>query len=806
MAGGNSTINCSYAALKQCSSKITCDANMVFSFGKSMGDMIWRVNALLLISAILAGVIVGIGIYGQRYRHHPFTRFIFLGATTLFLPVVSTVVSTGAGRDSDYIVRRRDDMQKGDTIWLTGKCEPVVHSFLVVIWASLVQIIMVNTSAVVAVDDREGGSIGPPFELLVQGVWTCYLGINYIILSHNGRRIQTFGITIAALEVVPFALTCAKMVLKYYAFEKAWQSFALGRNPHLVSRYMKQQSLQETSSHHGEPVVAEDAPPRLLVMGEEKRHVEKQPLGYMLKDDSWTTLHKNGLVTIDRVWRLGDMLPTSELLKPRKDLCLSFALFKLLRCRFAGYKVRNNSGSKGTFSFWSSLLKDGKHDRVFLVILDELYFLHDYYYSSLPISYSKYWLPIVDIFISLLSMAYCCALITIAPLWWGPYMFVPSLPQLVCHVFCIREQLASDTMHEEYGSWYFDLVPVILLSVLVMLAEVRDIASYICSNWTKVALICHLVNNHASLQHSLVKKKWIGLLLRCRCKLMKHWDEKIGQCNMLEIRPRTALPVLLRRLLRLPDQKKKVKVQEAVKACIMEVLRSSRHGRLSNGTACLRRQGQVGERLLWACNNKSTSCTMLTWHIATSILEIRYPHLHDQEQGSSSSPIPNTNYKVAATHLSRYCAYLVTWCPELLPDDKAWSSSQYEDVKKDVERVLAGFNTAGNSLMSEAKCQHLIQVLSANAKHEVLKEGARLGKQLLDLMVEGENAAWKLLAEFWSEMILYVAPSDNLKGHSEAIARGSELITLLWVLLFHAGIISRPGEDDGVPATSTGVV
>ncbi|CAL5091571.1 unnamed protein product [Urochloa decumbens] len=642
MAGGNSTINCSYAALKQCSSKITCDANMVFSFGKSMGDMIWRVNALLLISAILAGVIVGIGIYGQRYRHHLFTRFIFLSATTLFLPVVSTVVSTGAGRDSDYIVRRRDDMQKGDTIWLTGKCEPVVHSFLVVIWASLVQIIMVNTSAVVAVDDREGGSIGPPFELLVQGVWTCYLGINYIILSHNGRRIQTFGITIAALEVVPFALTCAKMVLKYYAFEKARQSFALGRNPHLVSRYMKQQSLQETSSHHGEPVVAEDAPPRVLVMGEEKRHVEK-PLGYMLKDDSWTTLHKNGLVTIDRVWRLGDMLPTSELLKPRKDLCLSFALFKLLRCRFAGYK------------------------------------------------------------------------------------------------------------------------------------------------------------------HSLVKKKWIGLLLRCTCKLMKHWDEKIGQCNMLEIRPRTTLPVLLRRLLRLPDQKK-VKVQEAVKACIMEVLRSSRHGRLSNGTACLRRQGQVGERLLWACNNKSTSCTMLTWHIATSILEIRYPHLHDQEQGSSSSPIPNTNYKVAATHLSWYCTYLVTWCPELLPDDKAWSSSQYEDVEKDVERVLARFNTAGNSLTSEAKCQQLIEVLSANAKHEVLKEGARLGKQLLDLMVEGEDAAWKLLAEFWSEMILYVAPSDNLKGHSEAIARGGELITLLWVLLFHAGIVSKPGEDDGVPATSISVV
>ncbi|CAN6222362.1 unnamed protein product [Urochloa humidicola] len=715
------------------------------SFDKSEGEMIWRGNALLLISAILAVVIVGIGIYGQRYRHHRFARFIFLGATTLFLPAVSTVISIGG--DNNYILRR-GYMQ--DAIGLIAKCQPLAHSYLVVIWASLVQIIMVSTSAVVAVDDREGGSIGPPFELLVQGAWTCYLGISYIIVSNYGRLDGQDKI-IVSLEVVPFALTCAKMVLKYYAFVKARQSFALGCNPHLIFRYMKQQSLQETS-HHGEPMVAEDVPPALLVMGEEKRHVEKQPLGYVFKDDSWTTSHNNGLVTIDRVWRLDNLLPTSTL-KPQKDLCLSFALFKLLRCRFARYKV--SAGSKGTFSFfWSLLLKDGEHDRVFLVISDEISFLHDYYYSSLPISYSKYWLPVAGIFISLFSIAYCCALFITG--FTSVYRFGSYTSQFFCAIYCIREDLLSDYMGKEYGSWYFNLVPIFLLSVLVMMAE-----------------------------HSLLKKKWISFLLRCRCKLMKHWDEKIGQCNMLEIRPRTTLPALLRHLLHLPDQKRKVKVQEAVKICIMEVVRRSRHGRLSNGTACLRRRGQVGERLLWACNNKSASCTLLTWHIATSIIDVRYPNLNDQEQGSSPMPDTNCIYKIAATHLSQ---------------------SLYEDVKKDAERVLAGCNTAGNLLTPEAKCQQLIEVLSADAKHEVLKEGARLGKQLLELMVEGENAAWKLLAEVWSEMILYVAPSDNLKGHSEAIARGGELITLLWALLFHAGMVSRPGEDDDVPATSAGVV
>ena len=108
----------------------------------------------------------------------------------------------------------------------------------------------------------------------------------------------------------------------------------------------------------------------------------------------------------------------------------------------------------------------------------------------------------------------------------------------------------------------------------------------------------------------------------------------------------------------------------------------------------------------------------------------------------------------------------------------------------------------------EAKCQQLIRLLAANAKHEVLKEGVRLGEQLVELtVVEGdETTVWKVMAEFWSEMILYVAPSDNLKGHKEAIARGGELITLLWVLLFHAGIVSRSGEEDGDASASAGVV
>lgn len=74
-----------------------------------------------------------------------------------------------------------------------------------------------------------------------------------------------------------------------------------------------------------------------MVMGEEVIQVEKQPQGYVVKD-------VKNMVTVDRVWRLDDTLLPRQLLL--KDLCLSFALFKLLRCRFTRYKL-GNAGSKG---------------------------------------------------------------------------------------------------------------------------------------------------------------------------------------------------------------------------------------------------------------------------------------------------------------------------------------------------------------------------------------------------------------------------------------------------------------------------
>ncbi|XP_071675379.1 uncharacterized protein [Lolium perenne] len=727
-----------------------------------------QVNVLLMVNAILMGVMVRLGAYGHRY-HHPFTRFLFKGATILFLPIVSYIVSTTG---SQFTVAVRSH---GGTI-AVGDCDPSIHTALVLVWTAFVQIIGINTTAIVAADVREGRSIAPPATLLVKAVWTTYLAAN-IMLGPDPEPLSIKGVYILPILVIfaPFALIFAKIFFKYYAWYSARQSFSFGRNPCFIVGYMMEQ-LPAEADHR---ITSQHVPPPLIVSNEDTMVVGTQPHGYRIMCSSRSADNERdcSLVTVDKIWELDDTLLNSR--AQLKDVCFSFALFKILRCRFAKFTVVTEEARD---LVWHMLLEDGDSTRTLRVIETELSFLHDYYYSSLPISYSKDWLPISSIFISLLSIGYCLFGI-IALIAYHSDLGVRG--QIRCNVSYKSNHDHNYMYRVKFGSLLYDVVPLSLLDALVVLSEVRDIASYVCSDWTKVALMCRYV----SWREYPTMRKWIGLLLQCRCKLVRPLKDNMNQCSIIVLHPRKLAPVaLLRRIIPLPEQKKSVKVPREVKTAIVDTLRSSSRGDdLRNGKMTWQQLGiQVGDNFLQAHGAQGTSDTLLAWHIATTIFEARNPRTLASSSGS------------VATHLSRYCAYLVAYCPELLPDNEGWSKSVYKATKKDADHAL---RDAVPAAMPELKYRQLVELLSAaGSKNQVLKEGARLGEQLVELMKGEEEAAWKALAGLWCETILYMAPSDNLDGHAEAVARGGELITLLWALLTH---VSIPEAATGSSTTTT---
>ncbi|KAJ1257795.1 hypothetical protein BS78_10G023300 [Paspalum vaginatum] len=81
-------------------------------------------------------------------------------------------------------------------------------------------------------------------------------------------------------------------------------------------------------------------------------------------------------------------------------------------------------------------------------------------------------------------------------------------------------------------------------------------------------------------------------------------------------------------------------------------------------------------------------------------------------------------------------------------------------------------------------------VLPRDNRCTILEQGARLGRELRAVVPEERRC--KVLADFWAEFILFLAPSSNAEMHAERLAVGGEFTTHLWALLTHAGILERP--------------
>uniref|UniRef100_J3KZL5 DUF4220 domain-containing protein n=1 Tax=Oryza brachyantha TaxID=4533 RepID=J3KZL5_ORYBR len=273
---------------------------------------------------------------------------------------------------------------------------------------------------------------------------------------------------------------------------------------------------------------------------------------------------------------------------------------------------------------------------------------------------------------------------------------------------------------------------------------------------------------------SPLMKRLIHCMLRFRCKSL-HDSYKMGQASIMDTN--TKIVKAVRRLFQLPDQKfQYVEMKPEVNTAILNKFRESNCCSLPTVTATLQ-QSPIGNGILRHYERKGTSDVILVWHIATCIFEIKHP----LDECTSA-------HAITASQLSRYCAYLLSSAPELLPDDKAWSKKLYKSVKKITEPI---FRSRSNAMPVQYD-DILKRLYEKGSDNTELKSGVELGKLLVDKTQGSEQEGWEVLAGFWSAMVLYLAPSDNVGGHREAIARGGELITILWVMLTHAGIITRP--------------
>ncbi|PVH33855.1 hypothetical protein PAHAL_8G079500 [Panicum hallii] len=697
----------------------------------------------------------------RRCSRHPALRFVLWSLSAAYLPLMSYVLS--------YMTTNLWSLDPKDQLWLIVSL--VLVQFLKAKADMKALAVAAVATPVAADDDINSLKVRPTMESLIYSFWVAGLVIYHIFFDNNAGKLEVVILFISPL----WALGACRMVLKFVAFHRATGSFALGRNVQLMDGYMVQ--LQEA-------VPAATAVPRLIVTGERKRDIEESPLGYRLRRAALEDEPASSLVTLDRVWLEGGTLLVPQL----KDLCLSFALFKCLRRRFAGYQLAE-TGSSWAFRFVRDGLlgREDDHERIFRVIASELTFASDFYYYPLPVASLGTLYAGLHFVLSMLIFSSLCLLVL-------------SL------VFLILLLGAFGGPSDERPAQYILPKLPALLALVIAWTEMSEMVASVRSNWTKISIVGHYIR---------CRSHWARRILSCllgRCKSPKQWKDEMGQTDLLLLtKPRSLLGKqswahhFFKRLIdQMRSRRNTLTVPPEVKASILGAFRSS-GGQLSAGTAAVHRRRQAFRHgITWAClGGEVTTATdsILVWCIATGLFENRC--------SSSSRKAPLPPEQVTATDmgvalcLSRYCMYLVAEAPDLLPDNSAWTRRRYQVVKDSIKAAL--LRSSGPDDLEVDVYGRLVDSFGSERSHEVLKKGSRLGKQLVEEAEKqrsedgeagdgGQDTVWKLLAEFWSEMLLYLSPSDNVKGHMQVLQHGGELITLMWVLLLHAGITSRPAR------------
>lgn len=213
-------------------------------------------------------------------------------------------------------------------------------------------------------------------------------------------------------------------------------------------------------------------------------------------------------------------------------------------------------------------------------------------------------------------------------------------------------------------------------------------------------------------------------------------------------------------------------------------------GNLSDGRSSLSRN--EAETLHWACDQEFVAEKILAWHVATTLCLVGQHAMESRET--------RDNYQVA-TLLSDYCAYLVGFAPQLIADDIYATRLVFDNGRAAAMERLEGEGTLARMHQSASRMD--LGGGTDFAQQDVVFKGKMLAAQLIRLP---HDTQWKVLAEFWAELMLFVSPSHNAAAHLDRLKDGGELITHIWALLTHAGILERPcasGRDDQTAANQT---
>ncbi|CAL5031959.1 unnamed protein product [Urochloa decumbens] len=502
------------------------------------------------------------------------------------------------------------------------------------------------------------------------------------------------------------------------------------------------------------------------------------------------------ILTLEKIWR-DDPAGSSDVLDEElKDLCLSFALYKLLRRRFFNLGI-HEAKLERTRLLVLGILGDRPNsdsftnsERAFRVSEAEVAFLNDFFNSRHAIIFARGF-PFIRLLLSTL--------------------LIGGIGGMAVAIHSFSKVAKVD----ELGRVHHGVVFTWILLSFLGVKEIWEITTYVFSDWTKVLVLCKYVESPWWLRGS-VAKALVGKL--CRCSVWPRWHGKVGQCNLLFP---TSFLFPRRRSMYLVD------LSSEVKSSVINCLRDCLMRRRLDNYIERAMESAIDEKFRAIVNEAVSGVevegdvqTLLVWHIATCYCEIDQAQRRNvtvsrlasgkafgqRKPNKKGDPDLQWSHYMIARTLSQYCAYVLGLVPPLVPGNSLMASSVQREVYNEMHLFFRRpdcDSSTGILLILKAYASGQIHLYRDTEKdNTILKKGAVLGNKLAEATANGRTEdLWRFLSEFWTGFVIHMAASTKAYQHKIFLSSGGELMTHLWALLSHAGILGAVQHGDQIIET-----
>ncbi|KAB8100975.1 hypothetical protein EE612_031636 [Oryza sativa] len=723
----------------------------------------------------------------------PKVRVILSKALSLFLPVMSYLFSEAKNAGAAA------SAAGGSTGSL--ELELSLRARLILVWMLLVELLRKKVEEI-RMEAWHAGTV----ERAGRVAW---LGsLVFFNLRAAGRK-AVFGIL--------WTLCAAKLVQRMTYTEVGKRSFAYGKNAKLVISYMAQMLQNDAEvelEHHPHGCHGGDELLRrckYLVMGEEVLVIEPINSGYRITGDI------DAVTTVGKIWTLAEsdhLLASLDMDHRLRRLCVSFALFKLLRRSFERLPLMTEAETRHCRDLLFRGLYAGAGDgdgggaeALFEVMSDEANFVAEYYHSVVPVVLASPFfllanyvlLPLVVLVLCLVVVVLCGngdVLFSLRSIESDNYTM--SSGGVATMARCLLRAVATSP-----AAFFtaIDLSITSLLFLVLVYEEVWEFVVFLLSNWFMVSLLHAYASSNARWRDSAAFRWAIRRILWARSKMLSHHGLRFKQFSVLSsCRLSLTLPAAVSLALAILPA---VSVPCQVKQSIAEYMAKS----LYDGGDGMSAVAEHPELLPFCASGGGGGGgvgvveVILTWHIATAILEEKCPPAASQSDDA-----------IVARTLSRYMAYLVAFHPELLPGNQDSTELVFQAMNDELKQVLGFWGYHLRPLLMlmlrrtrRFECDMVVMAgvaerrpASKQQQQEmtVLQKGAALGRALVEKA--GRDGAgggvWKVVGDVWVELAVEVAPAsdeERVMGHRKVLPEGGEFVTVLWALAVHTGISRR---------------